>query len=78
MFTCGLGPMGWAKVMLMSGGDTSSAAPGAGALLSTVLSAANAGVDHEAATSAAVSNARHQRSAERVDDLVEFFKVLQR
>ena len=78
MVTWGLGPTGWAKVMLMSGGETSMLLSGAGTLLVTELSAADTGVDHEAATTAAVSSGRHQRSAERADDRVEFFKVHQR
>jgi hypothetical protein len=64
--------------MLMIGGETSMVLSAAGTLLITELSAANAGVDQEAATTAATSSERHQRSAERADDRVEFFKVHQR
>jgi hypothetical protein len=76
--TWGLGPSGWANTNWSDPGDTGTVLFAFGLLLTRELSAADAGVDHEAATTAARSSGRHQRSAERADDRDEFFKVAQR
>ena len=78
MVTCGLGPTGWANTRVSDAGDTSTVASALGVLLVSELSAADAGDAQVAVTSAAVSSARHQRSAAREVVRVEFFKVAQR
>jgi hypothetical protein len=62
----------------MDAGDTSTVLLPSGTLLASVLSAADAGADQDAAASPANSRTRIQRTAGRGDDRVEFFKTHQR
>ena len=62
----------------MAAGDDGTRLLGCGEELTSVLSAAYAGVARAAAATPPASRAMHQRTVECDDDRIEFFKVHQR